>query len=294
MALGGLRGSTGRQLTRHAGGRIAPESAAKRDELSGHAGAGDRRRPPLTKNPAKKIFRSETPRRRRKTNPRAAFLPLRLRVSAREILQLRSSPSNVPTNVVGPAQSRWYPPRRDREQEEPLSKDLGGSRILVTGAGGFIGSHLTEALLHEGASVRALVHYDSRGDWARLDSSDRRAAAAPRGARRRRPRPLPDRVDGRGRRHRRAPRGAGSDPLLVPGTGRFIERMSAERCTCSRRRAATASGASSRLRAARSMAARATPRSTRRIPCRRSRPTRRARSAPTRSPNRTTGASECR
>jgi NAD dependent epimerase/dehydratase len=49
-----------------------------------------------------------------------------------------------------------------------LSDDLGGSRILVTGAGGFIGSHLTEALLHEGASVRALVHYDSRGDWARL------------------------------------------------------------------------------------------------------------------------------
>lgn len=49
-----------------------------------------------------------------------------------------------------------------------MSDDLGGSRILVTGAGGFIGSHLTEALLHEGASVRALVHYDSRGDWARL------------------------------------------------------------------------------------------------------------------------------
>ena len=56
---------------------------------------------------------------------------------------------------------------RSREGE-PLSDDLGGSRILVTGAGGFIGSHLTEALLHEGASVRALVHYDSRGDWARL------------------------------------------------------------------------------------------------------------------------------
>jgi NAD dependent epimerase/dehydratase len=49
-----------------------------------------------------------------------------------------------------------------------LSHDLGGSRILVTGAGGFIGSHLTEALLREGAWVRALLHYNSRGDWARL------------------------------------------------------------------------------------------------------------------------------
>jgi len=37
-------------------------------------------------------------------------------------------------------------------------------KILVTGAGGFIGSHLTEWLVANGASVRAFVRYNSRGD----------------------------------------------------------------------------------------------------------------------------------
>ena len=37
-------------------------------------------------------------------------------------------------------------------------------RVLVTGAGGFIGSHLTERLVSEGAKVRAFVRYNSRGD----------------------------------------------------------------------------------------------------------------------------------
>lgn len=46
---------------------------------------------------------------------------------------------------------------------------LAGSRILVTGAGGFIGSHLVERLVREGASVRAFVHYNSRNDWGLLE-----------------------------------------------------------------------------------------------------------------------------
>ena len=37
-------------------------------------------------------------------------------------------------------------------------------QVLVTGAGGFIGSHLVEALLRKGAKVRAFVRYTSRND----------------------------------------------------------------------------------------------------------------------------------
>ncbi|MBN1922875.1 MAG: SDR family NAD(P)-dependent oxidoreductase [Anaerolineae bacterium] len=41
--------------------------------------------------------------------------------------------------------------------------------VLVTGAGGFIGSHLTERLAQEGANVRAFVRYNSRGDKGLLN-----------------------------------------------------------------------------------------------------------------------------
>ena len=41
---------------------------------------------------------------------------------------------------------------------------ISNKHILVTGAGGFIGSHLVEALAAQGAQVRAFVRYNSRGD----------------------------------------------------------------------------------------------------------------------------------
>ena len=43
-----------------------------------------------------------------------------------------------------------------------------GRTALVTGAGGFIGSHLVEALLERGVDVRAFVRYNSRGDMGLL------------------------------------------------------------------------------------------------------------------------------
>ena len=47
--------------------------------------------------------------------------------------------------------------------------DWTGRTVLVTGAGGFIGSHLTEALVWRGARVRALVRYNGRGDCGALE-----------------------------------------------------------------------------------------------------------------------------
>lgn len=46
-----------------------------------------------------------------------------------------------------------------------------GKRVLVTGAGGFIGSHLTERLVEQGANVRALVHYNALQSRGWLDHS---------------------------------------------------------------------------------------------------------------------------
>lgn len=44
--------------------------------------------------------------------------------------------------------------------------------VLVTGAGGFIGSHLAEALVQAGAKTRALVHYNGQGRKGWLDQSE--------------------------------------------------------------------------------------------------------------------------
>jgi NAD dependent epimerase/dehydratase len=41
--------------------------------------------------------------------------------------------------------------------------------VLVTGAGGFIGSHLAEQLVELGANVKAFIRYNSRNDWGLLE-----------------------------------------------------------------------------------------------------------------------------
>ena len=42
-------------------------------------------------------------------------------------------------------------------------------KVIVTGAGGFIGSHLTEYLVQAGAITKAFVRYNSRNDWGLLE-----------------------------------------------------------------------------------------------------------------------------
>jgi len=51
-----------------------------------------------------------------------------------------------------------------------IISSIKGKKVLITGADGFIGSHLTELLVQCSCDIRALVQYNSFGNWGWLDS----------------------------------------------------------------------------------------------------------------------------
>ena len=63
----------------------------------------------------------------------------------------------------------WTSYSQAREGSYLLSNITKGATVLVTGADGFIGSHLTEALVRNGFNVRAFVYYNSFNSWGWLD-----------------------------------------------------------------------------------------------------------------------------
>lgn len=58
-----------------------------------------------------------------------------------------------------------------------MNTALKNKTILITGADGFIGSHLTESLLASGCRVRAFVYYNSFNSWGWLDTFDKKKLA---------------------------------------------------------------------------------------------------------------------
>ncbi|RPD45518.1 NAD-dependent 4,6-dehydratase LegB [Paracnuella aquatica] len=55
--------------------------------------------------------------------------------------------------------------------------DLKGKKVLITGADGFIGSHLVERLLAEGCKVKAFCYYNSFNSWGWLDTIEKEKLA---------------------------------------------------------------------------------------------------------------------
>ncbi len=93
-----------------------------------------------------------------------AVLRGRMAEAARE---LAVQASNGPQRI----KDRRGLPRNGAPPHARRATRLTAEKILVTGAGGFIGSHLAEHLVHQGHQVRAFIHYNSAGRRGWLDSS---------------------------------------------------------------------------------------------------------------------------
>ena len=90
-------------------------------------------------------------------------------------------------------------------------------RVAVTGAEGFIGSHLVEALVARGRRVRAMVQYNSFSLAGLAGDAAAGRARPGRGGARRRPRSGLGPGVGGGQRHRLPPGRPDRDPVLLPG-----------------------------------------------------------------------------
>ena len=55
-----------------------------------------------------------------------------------------------------------------------MSNELKKSNVVITGADGFIGSHLTESLVKLGCNVTAFTMYNSLNSWGWLDTIDKK------------------------------------------------------------------------------------------------------------------------
>ena len=65
----------------------------------------------------------------------------------------------------------------DELTARPIDGSVAGKTVLVTGSDGFIGSHVVERLLADGAGVRAFCLYNSNGSTGWLEESDTFRAA---------------------------------------------------------------------------------------------------------------------